>query len=268
MIVGHLPTSSASFQLKADTKVLSTYAVNRPMKVAKLTVYLKGGEQTQTIRGLIYDEDGNLDGVTEDVEIPAAAEEGWYDLPVAEPLELAEGEHDFGVQGGAQGEAVQLVLDSEAVAFKEGADAFADGAETTIGTVEEEENALAIYASVFDPFAAPEVEDLHLGRLPWWEAQATFAGAVPLEEAATCGWHGTVLSSETGAFALVNLGGPLTGLIGDRVRVRKVDNPSGVFVYVLGEAELEDDLSLTRRAFLALAPLADDYLTVSVGATI
>lgn len=74
------------------------------------------------------------------------------------------------------------------------------------------------------------------------------------------GWHGTGVYPEDGAVAVVRIGGPLTDLVGEVLRVGREGVPSDlstpVYVWCMGEAECPADLSLTRRAFLAFAPLS------------
>ncbi len=79
----------------------------------------------------------------------------------------------------------------------------------------------------------------------------------------SCGWYGTSISAERGCFALVGVGGPLDPLlIGDRVRVTYRQN--SVVVYVFGSADLDFDLHLARRPFMALELLAAEAIGVSL----
>lgn len=142
-------------------------------------------------------------------------------------------------------------------------DSYADGPADPEAAMLTYDKTLPIFASTFESWKTPEVEDIQLGRLPWTEAQEAFMGAVTQTQEATTGWHGTRLHPEVGSFALVDSDGPLASLVGDRLRI--TSGFTSIFVYVVGETELEDDLSLTRRAFLALSSLADDSLDVTVG---
>lgn len=106
----------------------------------------------------------------------------------------------------------------------------------------------------------------YYAALPWPESQRKLAegAAVPHSaRLATCGWHGTKIDPNRGAFAIVRSDGPLADLLGERVRVGAY--PRAAYVYVTDErADVEEDISLTRRAFAALAPLATDELAVKV----
>lgn len=79
------------------------------------------------------------------------------------------------------------------------------------------------------------------------------------------GWHDTVLSSFTGAAALVRLGGPLEERVGEIMRVT-ADSGAQCLVYVVGAADVERNLSLARRAFLAVCPLAQEDVDLLVEA--
>jgi hypothetical protein len=81
------------------------------------------------------------------------------------------------------------------------------------------------------------------------------------------GWHEPYDASsetirETGAFALVRADGPYADLVGEflMVTVGRVT----IVVYCLGAADVPSDISLTRRAFLALGPLWEARLAASV----
>lgn len=116
--------------------------------------------------------------------------------------------------------------------------------------------------------------DDYLARLPWDQAQIALgmggeisASRVP----ATAGWHGASIDPETGAFCIVRSDGPLASLVGERLRVtyRQGTLARQVVVFChdlqdFGEQASDEDLSLTRRAMLALAPLALDSITVDV----
>lgn len=107
----------------------------------------------------------------------------------------------------------------------------------------------------------PEVLD---ARLPFPDAQVALDG-VPssrLTDFHTCGWYGTTLHDERGAFAMVNETGPLADLIGDRLRLRY--ERKSVNVYCFGSTDLPHDIAITRRAFASLELLAVEEIEVLV----
>jgi hypothetical protein len=77
-----------------------------------------------------------------------------------------------------------------------------------------------------------------------------------------CGWYGTNTSRERGSFGLVNRGGPLEELVGDRVKLTAGDY--SVNVYLFGSEALDHDIHITRRAFAAVSLLAVDRIDVIV----
>lgn len=123
--------------------------------------------------------------------------------------------------------------------------------------------------SLFEPDASRALEDIELSRLPWDQTQAIFAGGVLRNSrtVAVTGWHGSYLDAEQGAVAIVRSDGPLAALVGERIKVSRDDRV--VYVFVHDEQDFPDeladeDLSLSRRAFLALAPWSTESLQVIV----
>lgn len=84
-------------------------------------------------------------------------------------------------------------------------------------------------------------------------------------EEADIGWHGTTVSPEDGATAVVEEGGEFEDLVGDVLRVWRPESRREVFVLVISSTKgLPTDLSLSRRAFFALAPLWRETIEVSI----
>jgi hypothetical protein len=119
-----------------------------------------------------------------------------------------------------------------------------------------------------DPVQAQMIPELMIARRAFPVAQELLAGAVLREASASAqiGWHDTTACAETGAIALVPPEGELTDLIGDTVVVKRhlATETRGVYVYVLARAAIPDALSLSRRAFLHLGPLASETIDCSV----
>lgn len=168
-----------------------------------------------------------------------------------------DGTHFLGASGGAG-----VVADNEQVQ-QSGASTLRNQPEAPAS----EEGEFAIFATYFTEPTVPDIDDIQIARYPFSYAQRVLGEEPPMETSlvASLTWHGTVTSPERGSFALVQRDGRFTDLIGERVRVSTFLGRS-VNAYVLGVADLneEDDLSVTRRLFLALAPLATDSLNVRV----
>lgn len=78
------------------------------------------------------------------------------------------------------------------------------------------------------------------------------------------GWHDVSMDPRAGAFAVAAYGGPFAEEIGRVLRISA--NGNAIFAYLVGRATVEDPISLSRRAFLALAPLRYSTLTAKVEA--
>jgi hypothetical protein len=113
------------------------------------------------------------------------------------------------------------------------------------------------------------MDEMLFASLPFNEAQAQL-GAPGVEGrllTATCGWHGTSFDSQRGSFAIVSSDGPLKDMVGERLAITRGDTPQArtVYVYVHTDSDdLVDEISLTRRAFMALGDPALDNIDVSV----
>jgi hypothetical protein len=103
----------------------------------------------------------------------------------------------------------------------------------------------------------PDADEELLASLPFREAQKALAGyPAPGVRFGVGSWHGLRIDSRRGCFAVVRSGSPLDDLVGQRLKV--TDRKTRRFVYVYCRAEvidLPDDITLARRAFVALRPL-------------
>lgn len=110
--------------------------------------------------------------------------------------------------------------------------------------------------------------DLMRSRRAFPVAQALLEGPVLRQEAegAVIGWHGSATHPETGSVALVREDGEFSELVGNIVRIdRRLSGATrSVYAYVVSTAPIEDDLSLSRRAFLGLGVLANETLDCSI----
>lgn len=106
---------------------------------------------------------------------------------------------------------------------------------------------------------------LMMSRRAFPVSQLAWAGA-PVRQVGSelaIGWHDSSATGETGAIALVNQTGNYLDLIGEIIRVTTT-TPGGrersSLVYVYEMASLDVDISLSRRAFLALGLLPTESL--------
>lgn len=106
--------------------------------------------------------------------------------------------------------------------------------------------------------------DLQLSRRALAISQAAWDGPAIRTAAASAEivWHGSDAHKETGAIALVPLEGGLTDLVGNIVRITRIEGwrRRSVCVYVYDTVDMEADISLSRRAFLELGLLANESI--------
>lgn len=146
-----------------------------------------------------------------------------------------------------------------------GSDLYADGPRpllpSAFGVAATE---LMVYMPTFSPWSTPAEDDLYLARLPRHEAREAFAGspAPGSLRLVECGWHGTNTRPERGAVAVADRAGPLAGMVGERVRV--ACGTAAVYALVVGDAEIAEDISLSREAFVEIGGLWEDSLDVVV----
>lgn len=115
------------------------------------------------------------------------------------------------------------------------------------------------------PLALPDEERVVWTRRSFNDAQALLAGAAqpPLPLFYECAWFGSAALVDRGSFALVDPDGLLGAYIGEDLRLSN-DNGEAI-VYVVGSQELGDiPIAVTRRTFLAVAPLYLDSIDVRV----
>lgn len=121
--------------------------------------------------------------------------------------------------------------------------------------------------ATFDDITLASYEtDVLWGRLPMPDSQvnvATLPGTLRSDDT-TCGWYGSAVNAERGAFGMVLAGGEQEDLVGERVRITAPDGHQ-VAVYILGRTDkLDSDLAVCRRAFMEIGLLADGSLPVTV----
>lgn len=118
------------------------------------------------------------------------------------------------------------------------------------------------FLTVFEPFAPVAGQnDFYAARLPFSEAQALLgAKGAKLAGAQFCtvGWHGTGRDPEQGSFAIVKIGGQLESLLGKVVRISMPGvGRKPVYAFVHSEADIVQDITVTRRLFHELGTLGE-----------
>jgi hypothetical protein len=111
--------------------------------------------------------------------------------------------------------------------------------------------------------------DINFARNGFTDVQATLDtyAAKMFDGEFTCGWYGTIVNDERGAFCVVNPDSDLADEVGNYLRIKHSYSGTldAISVYCVESHSIPYDLALSRRAFLALAPLWTPYLNVRVG---
>lgn len=266
--------------LAPDTKRTSEFGVLAPVRVAKLSVACDGGggappTYVAKLRGVVYQ--GNvLLGMGDEVLVMSGDPLRWVDLPLVglSPggVPVAAGEVEYGVLvGGDAGvlRVAQIDPDAPYGGGRYNADTYTDGAANPFGASTSISATMSIFATVTQTWA-PRASAPHdvIARMGFLDAQALLAGEVqdsPTYETTTA-WHGTIVDDNKGSFAVVRAGGPLAGLVGQRLQVTSKTHDRSVLVYVFAAiTTLGSDISLARRAFAQLDLLSADTLDVHLG---
>lgn len=280
-IAGKTQVGAAWCVRTTDRKRVSRYPVPVPCRLVKLSAYMDGNGSALSgdslHRAVVYDTAGNLLGVGSEVVVSKGQPAGWVDLPLANipggVVIPAAGDYDLGSLCGGVDQVSRNACDVVANAGRFNADTYSDGASNPFGSVTLDTSQLSVFATFITEPSYVGLEEMEIARLPFREAQAILGatrGVPTTLRQGVCGWHGDTASGdpETGAFAVVQPGGRFADLVGERLQVALAEGIERrhVFVYCHNAVRIADDeeLSLTRRAFLALGLLAEDSLKVNV----
>jgi hypothetical protein len=280
-------------QLVADAKRVSLYHFQqgRLPKVAVFCDARQPGEfGSPKVRAVVYARDevtgypGALIAAGVEVTVPNGQAPGWVDLPlwydpVIDPvaggdargaLIQYEGVYFVGVFVG-EANALRVFQTTAAQPDVVGSgDSFANGPSNPFGTAAAFAARLMLNVPrTFTAWVPPvRAEDFYCASLPFPEAQKRFtktgaaSGTPP--RIVSVSWHGTSLDAQRGSFAVLGTDSGYPELLGRRVQLtltsRKAER--SVAVYVHNELPISrGDISLSRRAFGALAELGEDEVT-------
>lgn len=239
--------------------------------IVALTAYLDSAQTggTTMARAVAYDAGGALLGYGEEVEIVNSTPE-WVTLTL-----LDNNPGGIAVSGtvrmGLMGLNGLRVYGSEDGGGLRATGSFATPPDTLPATTAD--LTPAFIAPYIQPWVPPNVDDLHLARLAYPSAQAALGSVAAdprTKQTTRASWHGTYLDPEPqgASFAIVQQDGPLADLVGRRIKVTEAATGKFTYAFVHRSADLDLDdgeqISLTRRLFRALAPLASDTLLVTV----
>jgi hypothetical protein len=280
VIVGQQRVGASTLVAPVGTVYAMPFSLAAAARFASAAIYvdtLGTGNGLARLRGVIYDSGRNVvasgDVVTLDDNLPGR----WVDLPMPglQGSALEAGGYFVGAQTGGTSNVMRVYRNlTAAVTAVSASDTFADGLSSPAPAWTTHTWDLAVYAVTFDSFVIPDVTELELSRLPWELSQRAFALSAPIASSsvgAVAGWFGPSFDVEEGAAAIVRSDGALADRVGERLlvtrhvggRLRQV----GVYCYderTFPDEVADEDLVLTRRAFLELAELWETSLTVEV----
>lgn len=280
MILGRRTRGATPVNLAADKIRVTAIDSSVLTNVSHLAAYLDGlgpnaGEAL--IRAVIYDSTDHLIARSDEVAIDTGAAAAWVQFPFSDVpgMLLPIGTHSIGLHVGGVTNCARIYVDDPgAGGSRQATDTYSNGTAAVLPSPSTLTASLPVILSVFEAWAAPDLEDLLLSRLPWDLTQRVFTSTAPLRNsktAATAGWHSTALDPEKGAVAIVRTGGPLEDLVGERIRVTRrvgvIERSVSLFVHdelAFPDELLSEDLSLSKTAFLRLAPWSTDELPVVV----
>ena len=252
MILGKRTIGTTAFALGGDRKQLIDVTLARPGYLADMTVYLDGlgSGGSQPVLGVVYERTTNAlvaTGVA--VVISPASPAAWRQLTFASHPLLAAGTYAIGVHAGPAGCA--RGFHSGGAGLTE-ADTYSNGPSATL-TPTGTSTGLSVMVSASEPWTPPTTaDDEYLASMAYQATQDLFGSGGPVDkQSVRVGWHGTRTDPATGSYAVVREGSALEDLLGERVKLTLGGQSTCVYIHdVLAIAE---DISLTRRSFMALA---------------
>jgi hypothetical protein len=274
LVVGHTTSSDlTAANATADRVYSSLFTVASPCLLAKLSAYVDGdgtANLAQTVKAVVYDENEALVGSSPETTITPGQDVAWLDFVFDTPLELTEQDYHFGLHFGTNSTGARLYKSSTGTNFSTTTDTYSDGPATTL-SVSAASGELGIFGTYFAAWTQPDEDDEYLANLAFPTAQTVFGTTAPdprTKKTVLASWHGTFLDPQPqgASVVVVQTGGDLTDYVGERVRI--ISGGKSVVAYVHRETDLDLDdstqISLSRRLWQELAPLATDSLLVSV----
>jgi len=284
MILGNttIGASQVSLGVNEFRLVVLEDSLQESLIPARLSAYmdgLGGAGGDQRVRGVLY-VNGVLAAVSTEVVIAAGAAATWVSFPfytfpnsASSGLLSGTGEVILGLLSGLAAGVARIFYVPSVGTGDVYSRTYVDGpyaAFASYSSPTPDTNYLSIHAVLSPVWAPPGVDvvtDDYYTELGFPSAQQALLLNVASESSVTAiaGWHGTYVDPQRGSVAVVNSSGSLAGHVGERVRVSSRLTKRSVVVLVHAESDLvAEDISLSRRAWLAIGTLSDDELTVSV----
>lgn len=270
-----------------DLLVINTPAIALPdaESLVRVGVYMQsvpGSLSPQAFRVGIFNNAVKLIATSDEVIVPANSPAGWINFSfddIDAPLLPANDEFYVGLQCGPGSDGVDYFV-AGSIAARESytGSSYADGMPPTLTglTGTSHTGSVVMFMETIRPLLVSDDvdDDDYIASLPFPVTQTLFGASSPIagsRVSATCSWYGTTFDATAGANAVVRSDGPLADLVGERIQVTRRGGVGTrrVFVYVSNvldfpDTESDQDLMLTRRAFLGLGSNALDDLRVEV----
>lgn len=275
LLIGHTTSADATSTTNAtaDRIYTSRFTAPKDALVSKLSLLLDSQGPVngdQTFRAIIYSDSGELLGQGTPVQVEDLAGLAWVDFPFEQPVAITAGDLHLGVHASGTSTSCRLYSSGDGTNLSTVTDSFADGAATSGFTPSDSAGELAVFATFAYAWTPPNEDDEYLANLGFGSAQAALGniGDPRTKRRVYATWHGTYLDPQPqgASLAVVQVGGDLSDLVGERLRITA--NRRSVSVYIHRETDLDlsdtTQISLSRRAWQALAPLNRDTLLVTV----
>lgn len=272
-ILGPAATGPTQDTIPADRLVLVEATLPHGGGLVAITALLDtlgtaGG--TSAVRAVAY-QGSTLIGAGPELELPAGQDPEWITLAILddwpEGLQMLAGAVRLGLHVGPVGDSLRVWGWEDGGGLR-ATDTYADGAAATLPATSADLKP-SLYGVYYTVEPDPNLDDAYFARRGFYSAQAKLGETGPEKGSglrAACGWHGTWLDAEPqgGSFAIVQDDGALAHLLGERVKITSGDRSAIAYVHNALDLDTGDDISLSRRAFVALAPLATEELHVTV----
>lgn len=268
MIAGKTTPGNYSPFVVTDTGYLMPVTLPRDGVVLGISVAVDGlgpGHGDQVARGVIYSGSGTLLSSTASLTVANGQGLAWLMFTLPAPLPLLRGTYHAGMQAGPVDDSMRLSAIGFGATGLTYTDTYSDGPASSLPTTAPAPD-YSIWVAYTIPYEVPgNVTDDWLATLNFADAQSVLSSTGVLfnsAQTAVVGWHGTLTDPQRGSFCIVSSSGPLADLVGERVKVSKGDR--SVYAYCHTDGDILEDLSLTRRAFMALDYPATTELEATV----
>jgi hypothetical protein len=273
-LLGHTATNGTAANATADRRYGSTFELSEDRLLAKVSAYLDGngsGSGTQVAKALVYNDDTNaLVATSSEVSVLDGQAAGWVDFSFAQPTEILAGNIHLSLHYGGSSTSSRYYTQGSGSNLSTSTDTYSDGPADPL-TTSFATGEVLIYATLIPEWTPPTVDNLHLATYGYNSAQTALGAVAPdprTKQTVVAGWHGTYLDPQPqgASLAVVQKDGELSDYVGARVQISTRNKSVVAYIHRELDLDLTDNtqISLSRRIWQQLAPLATDSLLVTV----